>query len=445
MLNNTNHFSLQASRSTAVFRFKSVLLLSAAVAFVLTFNLASNAEAKRALITQKIDESQLTTLLGNTRPEANAFNDRGPVSADLQMDHMLLLLKRAPELDSALEQFIEDQHNPKSPNFHQWLSAAQFGERYGLVHSDLAAITGWLEGYGFQVNVVYSNNILIDFSGTASQVENAFHTQIREYMVNGVSHIANASDPKIPTALASAVIGPVSLNDFRPRAMNKRIKAAHIDPNSGSEVPDYTAGGGYPLVPYDLEKIYNIAPLLSAGISGQGMKIVVIEDTNLYNCNASNGPGPCSATSDWSVFRNTFGLGRYTAGNLSQENPAPQTGANNCTNPGDNSDDVEAAIDVEWSTAAAPSASIVNAACADTRTTFGGLIALQNILSHPNADNVDVVSISYGEAETLNGAAANAAYNTTYQQAVTAGIGIFVSSGDEDAASAGTRDGITVS
>jgi hypothetical protein len=43
-------------------RFKSVLFLCAAIAFVATFNLAANAEAKRALITQKIDESQLIRL-----------------------------------------------------------------------------------------------------------------------------------------------------------------------------------------------------------------------------------------------------------------------------------------------------------------------------------------------------------------------------------------------
>src|SRR5208283_960273 len=64
-------------------RFKSFLFLFATIAFVLTLNLASYAEASRALITQKIDESQLVTLAGNTRPEANAVNDRGPVSADL--------------------------------------------------------------------------------------------------------------------------------------------------------------------------------------------------------------------------------------------------------------------------------------------------------------------------------------------------------------------------
>ena len=435
-------------------RFKSVLFLFAAVAFVLTFNLASNAEAKRALITQKIDESQLTTLAGNTRPEANELNDRGPVSADLQMD-MWLLLKRPAELDKALAQFIEDQHNPKSTSYQQWLSAAQFGERYGLVQSDIAKITEWLEGNGFKVNVVYSNNILIDFSGTASQVENAFHTQIRNYQVEGEMRFANASDPKIPTALAPAVVGVVSLNNFPPRAMHKQIMQAHIDPHSGSEAPDYTAGGGYPLVPWDLAKIYNISPLFSAGISGQGMTIVVLEDTNQWNCNPTNQLGACSSTtSDWAIFRNTFGLGKYTAGSFSQENPKPQTGANNCATPstgrgypagsGINSDDVEAAIDVQWASAASPNAALVNAACAST-TIFGGTIALQNILSHPNADNVDVVSMSYGESEASSGAALNASFNSTHQQAVAQGIGVFVSSGDELAASSGDRDGIGIS
>ena len=78
---------------------------------------------------------------------------------------------------------------------------------------------------------------------------------------------------------------------------------------------------------------------------------------------------------------------------------------------------------------------MVNAACANPRGGFGGLTAIQNTLQHPNADSVDVISMSYGESEPLSGATLNAAFNTTFQQAVTAGIGIFVSSGDEHAAS----------
>jgi subtilase family serine protease len=425
-------------------------------AFVLTFNLASQAQNKRLLVTQKIDDNVRVTLYGNTRPEVNELNDRGPVSADLAMDHMLLLLKGPAELDAAAAQYIDGQHNPKSANFHKWLSAAQFGQMFGPAAADVAAVTRWLSDNGFTVNVVYSSNMFIDFSGTAAQIENAFHTQIRNYEVNGETHIANARDPQIPAALARVVAGPVSLNNFPPRAMHVKANSTQSGLKVEAVTPNYTNGGGYEtIVPYDLQNIYNIAPLLSAGISGQGMTIVVLEDTNQWNCNPTNTVGPCSSTtSDWAIFRNTFGLGKYPAGSLSQVNPAPYTGNNNCTIPstgsgypsgsGINSDDVEASIDVQWASAAAPNASVINAACRST-TVFGGTIALLNILSYPNAQGVDVVSMSYGESEASSGATLNASFNTAFQQAVSQGVAIFVSSGDELAASSGDRDGIGIS
>ena len=431
-------------------RSKTMLSIYAVVVVVFTFCPAGKAQEKRALITEEINETHLTSLAGNTRPEANAANDRGAVSPDFQFDHMLLLLKRAPELELALQQFIDDLHNPHSPSYHKWLSAEEFGQRYGVAQSDLEAVTAWLQSHGFTVNVVYANNMVVDFSGSASQIQEAFHTEIHHYAVNGEDHVANVHDPKIPATLAHAVAGIVSLNDFKLQAANRPLKQAHIDPRSQSFEPGYTEGSGfYTVVPADLQTIYNIKPLLGAGISGQGMKIVVVEDSNLYNCNSTNSAGntpgtPCSSTSDWAVFRNTFGLGKYTAGNLSQENPAPQTGTNNClapgTGPGEpagsgiNLNGVESAIDVEWATAAAPSASIVNAACSDALG-YGPLIAIQNILSHPNADNVDVISMSYLFSEEFLGAAFNAAVNLTFQQAVTQGIGVFVCAGDQDAAS----------
>ena len=38
-------------------------------------------------------------------------------------------------------------------------------------------MTSWLTSEGFTVNGVYPNKMQIDFSGTASQVDQAFHTQ----------------------------------------------------------------------------------------------------------------------------------------------------------------------------------------------------------------------------------------------------------------------------
>ncbi len=99
-------------------------------------------------------------------------------------------------------------------------------------------------------------------------------------------------------------------------------------------------------------------------------------------------------------------------------------------------DDGEAAIDVEWATAAAPNAAIILAACTDTVTTFGGLIALENTLNGPAATLPSVVSISYGEGEAFNGAAANARIATPTNRRSPKEFRYFVSSGDEDAASA---------
>ncbi|MGB9492861.1 MAG: protease pro-enzyme activation domain-containing protein [Terriglobales bacterium] len=331
------------------------------------------------------------------------------------MEHMMLQLKRSTQQERELEKLIEELHDSSSPIFHHWLTAKEFGERFGLAQQDLETITRWLESHGFKVNVVYENGLLIDFSGTAGQIRSAFHTEIHQLNVMGQKHVANIRDPQIPSALVSAVTGVVSMHDFRPKAMYK-AKA------------DYTfSTGGYEyeaVVPADLATIYNLNPLFNAkptGISGQGQTIVLIEDTDLYS------------TSDWDTFRTTFGLSQYAGGSLTQIHPHPPSGPNNCIDPHTNQDDVEAAIDVEYASAAAPSAAIELASCLDT-STFGGLFAIQNLLNASSAPPT-IISMSYGECEAYNGAAGNAAYNAAYQQAVTEGVSMYVSAGDDGASS----------
>jgi subtilase family serine protease len=360
------------------------------------------------LITEDIDESALVTLTGNTRTEATAANDRGAVAPDFSMGHMLLQLRRSPAQEQALEKFLGQLEDPQSPNYHHWLTAVEFGEKYGLAGQDLTRITGWLQSHSLTVNSISPNGMVIDFSGNAGQVREAFHTEIHNLMVNGAAHIANMSNPQIPAALAPAVAGVVSLNDFRPHPLNLPR-------------PDYTVSSeGQTLnlvVPADLATIYNLNPLFSAGYSGQGQTIVVLEDSDLYQ------------TSDWNTFRSVMGLASaHPDGSLSQVHPG------NCSDPGTNDDDGEAEIDVEWASAAAPSAAIQMAACADTETTFGGFIALSNLLNASKTPPA-IVSISYGESEADDGATQNAYINSLYQQAVSEGVSVFVAAGDEGAAS----------
>ncbi|HEX8893378.1 MAG TPA: S53 family peptidase [Terriglobales bacterium] len=395
-----------------MFRKVGVVVFVAALTLALGWRYAARAASAtsgptRVLITEPIDATELVTLVGNTRPEANAKNDRGPVPDALALDHMLLQLKRSPEVEKAFADHIESLTDKSSPNFRHWMTAAEQGEEYGLAQEDLDAITGWLRSQGFTVGYVYPNRMVIDFSGTAAQVRNAFHTEIHHFDVNGKQHLANISDPQIPRALAPAVIGIVSLHDFKPHAYHKRRT-------------DYTFSGCgancYALVPADFQTIYNLAPLYSAGVTGKNQTVAVVEDTNSYS-------------NDWAAYQSTFGLTSY-GGTLTTTHP---NDAGNCTNPGTNPDDVEADLDVEMVTAVAPGASVELISCSDTTTTFGGLIAIQNIISAPNPP--PIITMSYGECEVLNGASSNAAFNSAFQSAAAAGVSVFAAAGDNGASS----------
>src|SRR5262249_26449194 len=74
------------------------LRLGAFVVFGLVLAFAGAVSAQeigrrsRPMVTTHIDETRLVSLEGNTRPEANLLNDRGRVSDDFMLEHMLLQL-----------------------------------------------------------------------------------------------------------------------------------------------------------------------------------------------------------------------------------------------------------------------------------------------------------------------------------------------------------------
>jgi subtilase family serine protease len=170
--------------------------------------------------------------------------------------------------------------------------------------------------------------------------------------------------------------------------------------------------------------VRNLDSLYTAGISGQDQTIVVLEDSDVFTA------------ADWHTFRRTFGLdAKFPKGSFKQIHQQPSFLPDNvgsCADPGINGADSEAIADAEWATAAAPSAEIAVAACADTNTNFGGFIAMQNLLAGLTPPPA-VMSISYGADETELGASYMAYINALYELAVLEGVSVFVSSGDAGA------------
>ena len=362
------------------------------------------------MVTQPINDSNLVVLSGNTRPEARAAaNDQGSVASNLPLSHMLLQLRRPAAQEQALVALIDQLHDRTSPNFHHWLTAAEIGERFGPAPSDIQAVTGWLSGHGFAVNTVYTNGMVVDFSGTADQIRTAFHTEIHNLLVKGVAHIANISDPQIPAALAPVVIGIVSLHDFMPKP------AAHHGGKSDAISGPTEQGGWHYVTPGDLATIYNFKPVFANRINGRGQTIYLVENSNMYRAD------------DWSDFLFGFSLEAYgSLGSLGFEYPLPPSGPNNCSNPGATDNDAEATLDAEYASAAAPGADLVMAICSNL------LIAVQNLVNRANPPAI--ISISYQFCEASAGASFNAAVNTAFQTGVAEGASIYVAAGDQGAA-----------
>jgi subtilase family serine protease len=405
-------------------------------------------------IVNKIDESQLVTLKGNTHPSANAKNDRGRVSPDLPMTDLILVLSRDPAQQAAFEQFVASQYDSSSPNFHQWLTPQQVGENFGPSETDIATISNWLTGHGFTVDEAPSDHMSIRFSGKSSQVESAFHTEMHNLEVKGVAHIGNMSDPQIPAALAPAVTGVKALHNFFPRPLHHMGSAVSRDAATGkwqripsaaatdSETSDAArsqfainvpASGGYDaylvedVAPYDFATIYNVLPLWNAGTDGTGQTIA-IAGTSAINL------------SDVTTFRSTFGLPAYTPANAPTNisgNSQPLTMCTTTSSTAICSEDdlIENSLDVQWAGSVAKGASIILVSSYPASLSDDNLYDSESYIVHSSPLIAKVMNVSYGECELGQGTAGNVEYYNLWNSAYAEGIAVFVAAGDSGSAS----------
>ena len=119
-----------------------------------------------ARVVTSIDDARLTRLTGNTQPEAKPEFDKGPVDPSKPLERIVLVLKRSPEQEAALAALNERQYDPKSPDFHHWLHADEFGKLYGVNDADISQVTSWLQNQGFTVREVSKGRVWIEFDGT---------------------------------------------------------------------------------------------------------------------------------------------------------------------------------------------------------------------------------------------------------------------------------------
>ena len=236
----------------------SLIVLTLLTMGLTSFAVAQNSHTRtffvpQSRITQPIDESNLIQLKGNTIYLADAKHDRGPVDPNTPTGHIIMLLQRSPEQAAALGALMDNQQDPKSPNYHNWLTAEEFGKNFGPTDSDLAKVTGWLQSKGFTIEEVTPGRTVIFFSGTVGQVQDAFHTSIHYLNVKGEQHTSNMSDPMVPAALAPVIGGFHRLNDFRPKPLLSKAGLRKVDNSTGRfvTIPGMKNPGPAPAITYN--------------------------------------------------------------------------------------------------------------------------------------------------------------------------------------------------
>lgn len=371
-------------------------------------------------ISAAVDPAHAQVLAGHRPAWALAANDAGPLSANVPLENLTLVLARSPEQEAAFEQLLKDQQNPASPEFHHWLTPAEIGQRFGLSDADLAAITGWLNAQGLHVNWVSPSRIFLAFGGNAGAVGRIFQTELHNYNVNGELRMAPASDPLVPQALAPvirAVHGLYTIND-RPFAHYQAMR---------SDAPQVsTSGGSHFVAPGDFSILYDL-PASWTG-SGKTIGIVATSRTDMADFDNFKQKTGSTFADPTEVVPTTFGGvdpgPAYTSppsGNVSTDTQA------------------EATLDVQRAGSVAPGANLLLVVAGKLSTGNGAIGDDAQYMVQTTPVPVQVMSISFGACESEAGAAGVSFWDTLFQQAAGEGISVFVSSGDSGASGCDTH------
>jgi len=389
-----------------------------AAVFAMTAGLASQTTERPNRITQELTPGPVVTLSGTVHPLTREASDLGEANPGLRMESMTLSIAPSAAEKAELDALVEAQQNPKSVQYHRWLTQEQFGARFGLAEADLSRVTGWLEAQGFTVKSVAPSRNLITFSGTVAQAEAVFRTQIHQYRIGADTRIGNDREISIPQGLAGVVTGIGGLSGFRPRP---QAAVKRLDPQFTSQF-----SGNHFLAPGDWATIYNVTLIYNAGYTGTGMHVGIAGQTHFPQADIDD-------------FRAAAGLSA-TKLNMVCISTA------DCTNlAGESVGDVsEADLDVEWSGGIAPNATVdfIYAAADDPeQDVFSAAVYLVTTYKVDGAV-VPVISISYASCETQFSENMRASFDGILEEAAAQGQSVLNSSGD--AGAAGCDQGNTI-
>ena len=347
----------------------------------------------------------LTSLLNHVPTKKIARSiDMGRRSASDKMQFAITLL---PKDQAGLADFANRVNDPSDPLFHQFLTAEQFTERFAPSQQDIDEVIQNLQAQGLTVVRSHPNRMVVDVSGSVSEIENAFQVELHSFIAPDGRIVSSiTSDPIVSDTIAARVNSIVGLNSFTKR--KRFLKRATQVPHSGMTFQQASAY----MTPAKIKSVYNLSSLTQTG-SGETLALFELDGYT---------------ASDISSYATAFSI---TA-------PTLQNVCVGCTSftPGDGADEVT--LDIEMAMAVAPGLSKImvyeSPPQTDTMTQQQADAEVIDIYNQIASDDLaKTVSTSWGAAENETDSTVFNSEYTTFLEMSTQGQSMFAAAGDSGA------------
>src|SRR6516165_4227377 len=180
-------------------------------------------------------QQPLQVLHNHVRPVV-ANKQAVPVSFLPPTQHLNLAIILPLRNQTELTGLLSRLYDPSSPDYRQFLTVAQFTERFSPTEQDYQAILNFAEANGLTVTDKPANRLLIDVNGSVAQIEKAFHVRMTVYQHPTENRTFYSPDREPSLDLTVPVAHIAGLNNFSiPRPNLKRSSLEQeIHSNLGS-------------------------------------------------------------------------------------------------------------------------------------------------------------------------------------------------------------------
>jgi uncharacterized repeat protein (TIGR03803 family) len=125
-----------------------------------------------------------------------------------------------------LLRLVEEQQNPSSTNYHQYLTPQEFAQKFGPSEQDYQTLVRFAEDHKLKVTSTHTSRMVLGVEGKVSDIEETFHVKLNDHKHPKENRTFHSPDTEPSIDLAVPVLGVSGLDDFalpRPLSVAKPL------------------------------------------------------------------------------------------------------------------------------------------------------------------------------------------------------------------------------